>query len=173
MVAECALAHEEQVGQRLADLNILFEAINAKGVGERFNHRKTLNREEWIAVIVQTVLVRNLTNDPEVHSVNAAVDNFFASLRGKLSLPHPLSSSRFPSHAMTILSIPSHLISSHLISSHRISSHLISSQVSCLATCTTTPTSSAPSTATSSPSTTTSPSTHPPSASCTRCLPST
>lgn len=47
LVADCELADEAKVGQRLADINVLFEGINAKQAkGELFNHRKTLNREE-------------------------------------------------------------------------------------------------------------------------------
>ena len=58
-LADCALAAEDVVGMRGADLNILFEGVNAKqSKEEQFNHRKTLSREEWLATLVQILLAK-------------------------------------------------------------------------------------------------------------------
>ena len=61
---------------RFADLNIIFEGINAKGgKGEQFNHRKALCREEWLSLLVQIVLVRHVASDDAL-GVAAAFDHF-------------------------------------------------------------------------------------------------
>lgn len=84
MIADCALADEDAVGLRGADLNILFEGVNAKATkGERFNHKKTLNREQWLGILTQIVLLRHVASDDGV-GVSTAFDAFFDELRLRL-----------------------------------------------------------------------------------------
>ena len=84
LITDCDLIRETAVGQRLADLNILFEGVNAKQTkDELFNHRKTLNREEWIALITQVVLTRHVASE-EAMGVDLAFETFFDRLRSIL-----------------------------------------------------------------------------------------
>jgi len=80
-VADCALAVEDMMGMRGADLNILFEGVNAKqSKDDQFNHRKTLSREEWLALLIQIVLTRHVTSEDAL-PIGDAIDRFAADMR--------------------------------------------------------------------------------------------
>jgi hypothetical protein len=84
LIDQCDLADEELVGQRAADLNIIFEGVNAKQTkDEKFNHKKTLNREEWLGVLVQIVLTRHVASE-DAMAVGPAFDRFFEELRVRI-----------------------------------------------------------------------------------------
>ena len=84
-LTDSALVREDVMGQRYADLMVLYEGINAKGAkDETFNHKKTLSREEWIGMLVQLVLIKHVSPEDEL-DVEGGVAAFVAALRPRLS----------------------------------------------------------------------------------------
>lgn len=80
IVRDCGLVNADVVGQRDADLQLLFEGANAsapKGEKDEFNSRRFLNRKEWIGVLAQLALGRYLGGVSDCASVSEAVDRLF------------------------------------------------------------------------------------------------
>lgn len=73
-VRDLALADNDTPGQRNQDMELMFEAANATAKKEDvFNAAKALNRQEWIGILVQLILVRHVVGHkvPITPSVNA------------------------------------------------------------------------------------------------------
>jgi hypothetical protein len=75
-VRDAGLANEDIEGQRAADLQLMFDGANAATRGtEGFNQKRSLNRFEWLGVLAQLVLERNVKG--RGMAIEAAVENFF------------------------------------------------------------------------------------------------
>jgi hypothetical protein len=88
LLNECRMTDESVPGIRSADFMILFASANAKlreskEQGKEYNSTRTLNREEWLAVIVQIVFARHVASGDQL-DVSSAFDAFAEQLHPHL-----------------------------------------------------------------------------------------